>query len=441
LIETVVVFILATLSGIFGGLMPGVGGLVVLVTAFPFLMSLDPVNVVLFYVVLISIDQYFNNTSAILLGLPGYATAVPSVIEGHTMFRRGEGDKAIMFSAIASWFCSAFAVMFVLACIPILFLFYEMWNSTVQAVIFAIAFISIVLFSPNRIWINTILFLLGLFLGWIGYDESLGIHNLTLNWTPLYGGIPTLCVIVALFIIPNFINSYLKDSSAISWPLLTIKGYWHSLLEIKNHYLTLLRSAFIGCIGGFVPGLAYSASTLFAYYGEKIFRGKAYRKGDVKCLIASEGSNNAGAFTQLVPLLFLGIPITAAEALIYNILESKGVSLTVAWFQDTFSLVVICFMLSSTIGLLVAGKYINIFRFLDGFSVEKLYLFIVSSLIFMIWWLGNVTMNGEDHLLIFAMLVPFGLLMRKLDTSPLIFGFLLHDTIFWVSKRIAIMYF
>ena len=201
--ETILVFLAATVAGIIGGLLPGVGGFVVMVTAFPLLVHLDPINVILFYVVMISLDQYFNNTSAILMGMPGVSTSIPTVIEGHTMFRHGEGDKAIMFSAIASWICSAFGVIFILLCLPILFLFYQLWNSSVQAIIFALTFLSIVLFSPNKVWINCFLFFGGLFLGWIGFDEAHNTHNLTFHWPPLYQGLPTMSVVVALFVLPN----------------------------------------------------------------------------------------------------------------------------------------------------------------------------------------------------------------------------------------------
>ena len=439
--EIIAVFLAATIAGIVGGLLPGVGALVVMITAFPILIQLDPVNIILFFVVMVSLDQYFNNTSAILMGMPGVSTSIPTVIEGHTMFRRGEGDRAIMFSAISSWLCSAFGILFILFCIPILFLLYEIWNTTVQAIIFAFTFISIVLFSTNKIWINALLFGAGLFLGWIGYDESYNTHNLTFNWPPIYEGLPVMCVIVSMFVFPKFMNNYLTDKRAVEWPMLSLSGYIKSFSEIKKYTVTLIRSGFIGSLGGFVPGLSYSASSLFSYQVEKFIRGKKYKEGDTRCLIASEGSNNAGAFTQLMPLLFLGIPITASEALVYNMLEMKGVPLTIEWFQSTFLIVTVCFFLSSTIGLFVAGKYINMFSFLDGISVGKLYLFIASFLVIMIWWLGNVTLSGWDNLIITGILSLFGLLLIRLETSPLIFGFLLHDTIFFVCKRLSIMYF
>ena len=107
-----------------------------------------------------------------------------------------------------------------------------------------------------------------------------------------------------------------------------------------KHTSTLVRSSFLGSIGGFVPGMSYAFSSMFAYSVERWIRvtNKQYKPGDVKCLIASESANNAGAFTQMVPLLFLGIPITASEALIYNILESRGLPVDIQWFTSTFNM-------------------------------------------------------------------------------------------------------
>ena len=40
--EIIAVFLAATIAGIVGGLLPGVGALVVMITAFPILIQLDP---------------------------------------------------------------------------------------------------------------------------------------------------------------------------------------------------------------------------------------------------------------------------------------------------------------------------------------------------------------------------------------------------------------
>ena len=100
--ETALIFVIGILSGLVSGILPGVGGLVVMTVAFPFLMSLDPLNILIFYVTMVSIDQFFNGVTAILFGIPGNSMSIPTMIEGHAMFRQGQGSRAIIFNAFSS---------------------------------------------------------------------------------------------------------------------------------------------------------------------------------------------------------------------------------------------------------------------------------------------------------------------------------------------------
>ena len=95
--ETLIVFAIGIISGLLSGMLPGVGGFVLMTMAYPFLMHLDPVNILIFYVTMASIDQYFNGITAIVFGVPGASMNIPTQIEGHTLFRKGQGSSAIMF--------------------------------------------------------------------------------------------------------------------------------------------------------------------------------------------------------------------------------------------------------------------------------------------------------------------------------------------------------
>jgi len=56
--ETLIVFIIGIIGGIFSGIMPGMGGLALMLMAYPFLVGLEPQNILIFYVTMISIDQF-----------------------------------------------------------------------------------------------------------------------------------------------------------------------------------------------------------------------------------------------------------------------------------------------------------------------------------------------------------------------------------------------
>ena len=439
--ETAIVFIIGIVSGVLSGVLPGVGGLVVMTLAFPFLMTLDPINILIFYVTMISIDQFFNGITAIIFGIPGNSMSIPTMIEGHAMFRRGEGSTAIMFSALGSWFASLFGVLLIVLMLPILWSIYGLWTTVVQATLLSFAAFILLVVSRNRLLGNILLFSAGSFLAHVGYSEERGTSFFTFDLDLLYSGIPMLPVLSVLFVLPMLLSS-LKKQDTFNFPGVSFTGYLQSIKRLKKYTATLIRSSFLGSVGGFVPGMSYGFSSVLAYVSERWLRKKnnTYKLGDTNCLIASESANNAGAFTQLVPLLFLGIPITASEALIYHVLEARNLPVSIEWFSSAFSTVVLFFLVSSTIGLLLAARYVNLLKILNGIKISYVYVGIMLFLFFTIYQTGQIYYSGLEHLIIAFALVPLGLLLVKKDPTPLVFGFILHGPLFDSYERILALY-
>ena len=441
--ETAIVFVIGIASGLLSGILPGVGGLVVMTLAFPFLMTLDPANILIFYVTMVSIDQFFNGITAIIFGVPGNSMSIPTMIEGHAMFRQGRGSKAIMFSALGSYFASIFGVLLILLLLPVLWSVYGLWNTTVQSILLTFAALVLLMVSRNKLLLNIILFAVGSFLAHVGFSEERGTAFFTFDMDILYSGIPMLPVLSILFVLPMLTTSYLKTSTAFNFPGVTFDGYVRNTKRLKNYFPTLLRSSFLGSVGGFVPGMSYGFSSVLAYVSERWLRkrNKQYKLGDTNCLIASESANNAGAFTQLVPLLFLGIPITASEALIYHVLEARNLPVSVEWFSSTFRSIVLFFLVSASIGLLLAAKYVNLLKVFNGVKISYVYSIIMIFLFFTIYQTGQMYFAGVEHLLIAIALIPLGFLLVKRDPTPLVFGFILHGPLWDSWIRILELYF
>lgn len=444
MIELVLVFLSAIILGVISGLLPGIGGFAIMILAYPFLIQLDPVNILLFYTTLVSIDQFFGGISAIVFAIPGTSTSAPTIHEGHELFRQGKGSEAVIFSAIASYFASIFSVLLILLFLPFMWVLYQMWNTNVQAIILLCATFGLILFSQNRIIISVLLFLIGNFLAHIGWDPYTNTNFFTFDISYLYSGIPLLPLIITLFVVPSLVSSYkTHGGSNLSFTPLVFKSYFTYFKNMKPYFPTLLRSSLLGSFGGLVPGLTYGMSTLLAYSAERFYqiRKKVYSKGNMHCLIAAEGANNAGALTQLIPLLFLGIPITGSEALIYNILETRGMPTSIEWFKSTFSIVVVTFLISSTIGLFIAGKYINFLKFLDGTSIRNFYIFLAIFLFLMISYTGYINYSLTKYVIITLVLLPVGYLCHRFNTMPLIYGFILHELLFETIIRLNAFYF
>ena len=184
-----------------------------------------------------------------------------------------------------------------------------------QGLLLGIAALVLVCVSRNNFFLSTLLFVFGGMLGQVGYSEETGDTVMTLGFDLLHSGIPTLAVLTSLFVVPVLLKSYRKRPGTFNFPGVSFAGYKKVFYKMKNHTSTLMRSSFLGSLGGLMPGMSFGFSSLLAYITEKSLRKKQklYRQGDFPSLIASESANNAGVFTQLIPLLFLGIPNHHAE--------------------------------------------------------------------------------------------------------------------------------
>ena len=106
--------LLGCLFGATSGLIPGIGNTVVMSLMFPFLIHVEPMNVIVFYIAAISLGQYTGSVSATVFSVPGESSSLPAVKEGHGLYKQGLGSLSLSGCALGSFVGSLFAIVFVL---------------------------------------------------------------------------------------------------------------------------------------------------------------------------------------------------------------------------------------------------------------------------------------------------------------------------------------
>ena len=228
--------------------------------------------------------------------------------------------------------------------------------------------------------------------------------------------------------------------------VLNFDGYKTTLKEMSEHKGTLARSTIIGYIAGFIPGMTFVAGTSIAYFFEKVLqkKKKTYKdgEGNIPCLIAAETSNNAGVYSQMMPLLLAGIPITASEALIYEMIESRGIDPSNDFFGPMFGMLTVAFVLSSVWGLFAAGKYANFLnRLLAKIDFRYVYVIVIIAM-FGVNYLTGLNMYAPIYyMVVLGALLPLGYIMRKFDMMPCLFAFVLSYPIESSFRRVIAINF
>ena len=159
------------LSGVLFGVIPGAGPFLAIATLYPLLFTLDPFNLLLFYISLLITTNYTNSVTGILYGIPGDASAVSTARHGHNLFLKGEGHLAVSSNAISSTIGSIFAIGLFLLFLPSIYSIFQFYNSTIQLSIVCLAVLLLTLLSQQKVWKTVSLFIMGGVLAKIGFDN------------------------------------------------------------------------------------------------------------------------------------------------------------------------------------------------------------------------------------------------------------------------------
>ena len=91
------------LFGTLVGVLPGLGPVATIAMLLPFTYALEPASAVIMLAGIYYGAQYGGSTTAILLNLPGEASAVVTCLDGHRLARAGRAATALSTAAVASF--------------------------------------------------------------------------------------------------------------------------------------------------------------------------------------------------------------------------------------------------------------------------------------------------------------------------------------------------
>ena len=363
-------------AGVIGGLLPGFGNLLTMVVLLPFISAWTALDVIICYAVMTQLSQFVGSITSLYTGVPGEASSMPT-------------------------------------------------EFIIVLLIIATAFICTT--GSHSVRATLVLLALGLLLGSVGWNTSLNASILTFGVVELYQGLPVETAVICLFAVPQLLQFASKPVTKIVHKL--------SLSFPKMHLGNLSLYSVLGMIGGLVPGLTTVLSSQFAYAVS------CRRTTDPKeRILASETANNAGAITQLVPLLVLGLPLVASEAMALNLMESTGFVATPESAAAMFMGIVPGLLFATMAGILFAWPLATRILVFLKMNNQNFRISILSFLVLVTLWQSHVDMQLLFVLSCMLVLLPLGLILRRFDTTALIFGFLISDRVWELSYRMVDLY-
>jgi putative tricarboxylic transport membrane protein len=416
------------LIGLLVHAVPGLTTSMALAICLPLIPYMDFLQALIFMTAMYAGAVFGVALPAILLNVPGSASAVGTTFDGFPMARAGKHNEALGLALAASCVGQAIAYLLLLGLAgpiaafaiklgPPEMLVLSLWGLTLIARLRGRHFARGLLAGA-----------FGLLLGTVGLSAR-GAPRGTLDIDLLLDGIPVVPAIVGLFAAAELFNLVGRDYIVedLTQRRVNARRILAGMREAFRHPGVLLRGALLGSGIGIIPGghaianlLSYSEARRAAKNPEQ------FGKGDPRGILAAESANSSSEGGSMATLLALGIPTGGATAVMLVAFSMHNITGGPSFMRDHTDIVYAVILSSlAQVGVLAVVGFA--FTFVAGFVV-KVRLRMLVPTVLALAVIGSFAlahnMAGPIALAIFAII---GWLMQRFDypVSAAVVGLLL----------------
>ncbi|PZW47798.1 tripartite tricarboxylate transporter permease [Pseudomonas sp. URMO17WK12:I2] len=319
--------LIGALLGTLIGVLPGIGPTATVAILLPITYFLPPLAALIMLAGIFYGAQYGGSTTAILVNLPGEASAVVTALDGHAMAKQGRAGAALATAALASFFAGTVATVALAFAGPVLSKFALSFGPAEYVALTVFGLLAATILASGSVIKAIGMVCLGLLLGMVGMDVSSGTTRLTFGSTDLYDGIDFVVIAVGLFGIAE-IAVNLEQREARGSLAGKITRLWPTREDFRKAWPATLRGTTLGTFLGVLPGGGATLSAFSAYSLEKKVSKtpEKFGTGLVEGVAAPEAANNAGAQSSFIPLLTLGIPSNSIMAMMLGAMMIHGIT-------------------------------------------------------------------------------------------------------------------
>jgi putative tricarboxylic transport membrane protein len=325
-LQNVFLCFIGCMIGTLVGVLPGVGPVATIAMLLPITFGLDPTGALIMLAGIYYGAQYGGSTTAILVNIPGEATAVVTTLDGHQMAKQGRAGVALGIAALGSFFAGCVATIFIAALGQPLTRLAQLFGPAEYFSLMVMGLVFSTVLARGSIFKALLMVFLGLLLATVGTDLETGQERMTLGIQQLSDGVDFAPLAMGIFGFAEIIRN-LENPEARDVVRGKIGRLLPSLSDIRQSVKPVLRGTFIGGLLGILPGNGAVLGPFASYTIEKKLAKDPSRfgKGAIEGVAGPESANNAGAQTAFIPLLTLGIPPNAVMALMVGAMTIHGI--------------------------------------------------------------------------------------------------------------------
>ena len=319
--------VIGVILGTAVGVLPGIGPAMTIALLLPLAAGIeDPTSAFIMFAGIFYGGMYGGSTTSILLNTPGESASVVTAIEGNKMARRGRAAQALATAAIGSFVAGTLGTALLVFVAPLIVRFAVEIGAPDYFAIMVLAFVAVTaVLGASRVRGFASL-ALGLLIGLVGIDQTTGQQRLTFGIPLLADGIDVVVVAVGIFAVGEalWVAAHLRRKPA---EIIPVGRAWLSRDDLARSWKPWLRGTALGFPFGALPAGGAEIPTFLSYVTEKKLskRPEEFGHGAIEGVAGPEATNNASAAGTLVPMLALGLPVSATAAVMLAAFQQFGI--------------------------------------------------------------------------------------------------------------------
>lgn len=315
-----------TVFGVLAGAMPGIGTTLAFGLVLPFTFVMSPVIGVAFLLSISVGVGYGNSIPAILMGIPGNPAAILTVIDGHTLHKRGESGLALGVSFVAALGGQLVSIlMFILLVVPLMGLAYEISFPEIFG-LYCLGFVALISLAGDNMVKGLMAAAFGITIGLVGLDPINMVTRLDMGIRDVRSGFEEVAAVIGLLALSELFRSTRQTFQWQDKSGETKGARFPSWSRIRPAVPAMVGGTVVGTFVGAIPGAGATPAAMISYQFAQLMskNPEQFGKGSIEGIGANEAAQNASNSGELIPTLGLGIPVTGSMVLLLAALSVQG---------------------------------------------------------------------------------------------------------------------
>ena len=437
----VMMLVIGLFAGLIVGSIPGINDNIAFAVFIPFSFAMPAAEALALMVGVYCAAASGGAIPAIMIKVPGTASALLTAVDGNAMARSGHAGKALSIaitsSVVGGTACSLVLLLFapLLANLALLFGFVETFALTV------LGLSSVVGLLAGNVLRGLASAFIGLLVSTVGFSLTTGYPRYTFDNVNLIEGVPFVPLLVGLFgvasvfeLIADISRERIESGQARALPQIGSMRLSRAL--IRRLIPVWGTSATIGNLIGMLPGAGMLMAIYLSYdqAARRFRRVFAQQPGEPRWgegapegIAAPESANNAVTASSMVPLLSLGIPGNSTSALFIGALGIQGMvpgPLLFSQNADIAWMIIVAFLVANLLMWPIAFLVIkSVSR--TVFAIRKEVLVGVIALLCMLGAYADGANTFNIWVALIAGLVAYLMKLANMPLGPAILGLVL----------------